>query len=64
MSIYEDQVIQKITERAVLGKNKYGVSMERDDLSLVEWLNHAQEEAMDLAIYLERIITEELKNEP
>ena len=64
MSIYEDQVIQKITERAVLGKKKYGCTMERDDLSLVEWLNHAQEEAMELAIYLERIITEELKNEP
>ena len=61
MSIYENQVIQKITDRAVLGKKKYGCTVERDDLSTLEWLSHAQQEAMDLAIYLERLITKELK---
>jgi hypothetical protein len=30
--------------------------MEREDLSRLEWLVHAQEEAMDLAIYLQKII--------
>ena len=30
--------------------------MERTDLSELEWLVHAQEEAMDLAIYLEKLI--------
>ncbi len=30
--------------------------MDRKDLSEVEWLIHAQEEAMDLAIYLEKLI--------
>jgi len=61
MSKYEDQVIQKITDRAVLGKKKYGTTLERDDLSTLEWLIHAQEEALDLALYLERLITKELK---
>jgi len=35
---------------------KYGVTMERPDVATVEWLRHAQEEALDLAIYLERCI--------
>jgi hypothetical protein len=48
-------VIQKMIERSKTGLNKYGVTTERDDLSLLEWVTHAQEEAMDLAIYLERI---------
>jgi hypothetical protein len=30
--------------------------MERVDLSSLEWLIHAQEEAMDLAVYLEKLI--------
>ena len=59
MSRIEDSVAKKIQERAELGKNKYGVTMERNDLTKVEWLKHAQEEAMDLAVYLERLIQEE-----
>jgi len=30
--------------------------MERKDLSRLEWLKHAQEEAMDLAVYLQKLI--------
>jgi hypothetical protein len=56
MSKIEDAVAKKIQQRAELGKNKYGVTMERTDLTKVEWLTHAQEEAMDLAVYLEKII--------
>ena len=33
--------------------------MERTDLSRADWLRHAQEEALDLAIYLERLLREE-----
>ena len=51
----EQKVCDKILERAELGKNKYGSTMERTDLSIEQWLTHAQEEAMDLAIYLEKI---------
>jgi len=52
----ERSVCNKILERAEAGKSKYGVTMEREDLTSLEWLIHAQEEAMDLAIYLQKII--------
>lgn len=50
------RVINKISTRSEAGMKKYGVTMERQDVSTIEWLRHAQEEAMDLAIYLERCI--------
>ena len=51
----EEKVIEQIRQRARVGKNKYGVTMERTDLTIKEWVQHAQEEAMDLAVYLEKI---------
>ncbi len=59
MSEIEDRVIIKIAKRSVAGLNKYGTTMERTDLTKKEWLIHAQEEAMDLCVYLERLIMEE-----
>lgn len=56
MSKIENIVCAKITQRAEVGKSKYGTTMERVDLSGLEWLVHAQEEAMDLAVYLEKLI--------
>jgi hypothetical protein len=50
------QVRQKLADRAEFGMIKYGVSTERTDLSAKQWLIHAQEEAMDLAVYLQRLI--------
>ncbi len=32
--------------------------MERGDLSTIEWLVHLQEELMDAAVYVERLIKE------
>ena len=49
-------VRQKLADRAKFGMMKYGVSTERTDLSAKQWLIHAQEEAMDLAVYLQRLI--------
>lgn len=51
-----NDVIQTIVTRSNAGMQKYGVTMERPDVSTVDWLRHAQEEALDLAIYLERCI--------
>ena len=56
MSRIEDEVCKKIQQRAEVGKNKYGVTMETAPLSRLEWLIHAQEEAMDLAVYLQKLI--------
>lgn len=58
MSRIEDSVAEKLLKRAEIGLAKYGVTMERTDLSHLDWLIHAQEEAMDLAVYLEKLIQE------
>lgn len=52
----EEQVCYKLIKRSEVGKKKYGTTMERTDLSELDWLKHAQEEAMDLAVYLEKLI--------
>lgn len=56
MSKIEDTVCEKIQRRAEFGLKKYGVTLERDDLTELDWLIHAQEEAMDLCGYLEVLI--------
>tara|TARA_R110002051_G_scaffold290125_1_gene353452 strand:+ start:222 stop:404 length:183 start_codon:yes stop_codon:yes gene_type:complete len=58
MSKIEERVIEQIRERSELGENKYKKTMERKDLTILQWVQHAQEEAMDLAVYLEKIKTE------
>lgn len=52
----EQKVCEKIASRAELGLRKYGTTMQRTDLSRLQWLQHAQEEAMDLAVYLQKLI--------
>ena len=51
-----EKVRQKLFERSQTGIKKYGVDMTRTDLSHKEWLIHAQEEALDFAVYLQRLI--------
>lgn len=48
-------VMTKFYERSKVGIKKYNTTLDRDDLSPIEWLNHAQDEAMDLCLYLERL---------
>jgi len=48
-------VIQKFQERSELGQKKYGVTLDRTDLSPLDWIQHAQEELMDGILYLERL---------
>lgn len=48
-------VINKFEQRAKMGKEKYGTDLDRDDLSLLDWIKHAQEEHMDAILYLEKI---------
>lgn len=61
MSIHEDEVCRLIQHRARLGFQKYGQTMERTDLNEVQWLMHARDEAMDLAVYLTRLIDDKTK---
>jgi hypothetical protein len=63
MSSIEEDVCYKILKRSEVGKQKYGTTMERDDLSRLDWLKHTQEELMDACVYLEKLIQME-KNKP
>jgi len=56
LSSIEDAACKKIQDRALVGLNKYGTTMEREDFSKLDWLVYAQEEAMDLVVYLEKLI--------
>ena len=51
----EDVVCTQIKKRRDAGRAKYGTTMERTDLSILPWVQHAQEEAMDFSIYLEKL---------
>ena len=45
-------------QRSEQGKAKYGVDLDRTDLSLLEWIEHAKQEHMDAILYLEKIKNE------
>jgi hypothetical protein len=49
-------IIDDLIARQEKGKIEYGTTMDRTDLSELEWLQHAYEDALDLAIYLKKII--------
>jgi len=49
------KVIDKFKQRSEAGIKKYGVTLERNDLSFQDWIKHAQEESMDFILYLEKI---------
>jgi hypothetical protein len=51
-----ESVIEKLRSRSVRGLDKYGVGLDREDLSVVEWLTHLQEELLDAAGYVEKLI--------
>lgn len=61
MDRHVKSVIDKIEERSKEGLRKYGTDLERDDYDTVDWLREAQQEAMDLALYLE-VLTERIEN--
>ena len=48
-------VIESFISRSNLGFKKYNKTLDREDLSTVDWVNHAQEELMDAILYLERL---------
>ena len=56
-------VLDKYLDRAVAGKNKYGTDMDRNDLNVVQWLHHLQEEMMDATLYVEKLLQEQEKHE-
>ncbi len=49
-------IIDDLLAREEKGLKEYGTTMDRTDLNEIEWLQHAYEEALDLSIYLKKII--------
>lgn len=59
-----DSVIDQFVSRATMGKEKYGCDLDRTDLNLLDYINHALEEHMDAILYLQKakkILEEEYK---
>jgi hypothetical protein len=50
-----ESVINQFRERSEVGIKKYGVTLDITDLSSLDWINHAQQEAMDFVLYLEKL---------
>jgi len=48
-------VMAKYAERSATGLKKYGTTLDREDLTLDQWITHLQEELMDATLYLSRI---------
>lgn len=53
-----EAIREMLLQRSIVGLDKYGVTTERTDLSLDQWLVHAIEEALDMSVYLQRIRVE------
>lgn len=53
-----EEVIQMFRERSETGIRKYGTTLDRTDLDLKQWIQHALEEHMDAILYLRRILKE------
>jgi hypothetical protein len=50
-----DSIIDQFVQRATFGKQKYGVDLDREDLNIIEWIEHAKQEHMDAILYLEKL---------
>jgi hypothetical protein len=47
--------IKDMAARAEVGLNKYNTTMDREDLIASDWVQHAYEECLDMALYLKRL---------
>jgi hypothetical protein len=54
-------VIKQFEERSIKGKEKYGTDLDREDLALIDWIEHAKQEHMDAILYLEKLRQQYLK---
>lgn len=59
-----EEVIYRMRERSEVGIKKYGTTLNREDLSHLDWLNHLQEELMDSILYIQKLKHNEIKKLP
>jgi hypothetical protein len=53
-----EQVKNNFDSRSRTGIEKYGTTLDRDDLTFIQWLTHLQEELMDATLYIEKLKSE------
>ena len=55
----KDKIVQKVVsdfqQRSEVGIKKYGVTLDRGDLTTLEWINHLREELMDAILYMTKL---------
>jgi hypothetical protein len=54
-----EAVRTRLLARSLIGLEKYGTTLMREDLSRADWLRLFQEELLDAALYVERLRWEE-----
>ena len=63
MTITKDKLVQRVMDkmarRANKGKKKFGDYMHETKKNKLQWLKEAQEECLDMAMYLEKCIEDE-----
>jgi hypothetical protein len=47
--------VEEMLNRSVIGTQKYGTTLERTDLTFLDWTQHLKEELMDAVNYLQRL---------
>jgi len=56
-----ESVIEQFKQRSEVGIKKYNTTLDRTDLTRLEWMIHFREEIQDGLLYLERIIQDTKK---
>ena len=51
-----DETVAMLLARSKIGQAKYGTTLMRNDLSLLDWMRHAIEESLDRTLYLLRAL--------
>lgn len=61
----KDKIVQKVVSdferRSEVGIKKYGVTLDRGDLTALDWITHFREELMDAILYMTKL-EEQLKD--
>jgi hypothetical protein len=55
-----EEIVNRFQERSRVGIEKYKTTLDRKDLSPLDWINHLQEEMMDGILYAQRLRREEI----
>ncbi len=58
--VQKDQIVEEVRQdllnRSEVGIKKYNTTLDREDLTTLEWHQHHYEELLDAALYVKKII--------